>query len=120
MKNRKTLSEHEGIRFGKPKQTHLELNLVRDIRVNKKGFYRYINRKRRTEGNTGPLLNGIRGLSRPKDMEKAEVLKVFFILVFTSKTGLQESQVPETSVKVQSRQRTYLLSLWRRIRLRNI
>lgn len=48
MKNRETLSEHEGIRFRKPKQTHLELNLIRDIKANKKDFYRYINSKRRT------------------------------------------------------------------------
>ena len=84
MKNRETLSEHEGIRSGKPKHTHLELNLVRDIKANKKGFYRYISSKRRTKGNTGPRLNGIRGLMT-EDMGKAEVLKVFFILVFTSK-----------------------------------
>lgn len=47
----------------------------------------------------GPLLNGIRGLMT-KDMEKDEVLKVVFILVFTSKPDLQESYIPETTVKV--------------------
>lgn len=111
MKNIETLPEHEGIRFRK--QVHLEPNLVRDIKTNKKGFYRYISSKGRTKKNTDPMLNGVRGLMT-ENMEKAEVLKVFFILVFTSKTGLQESQVPETSVKVKSKDN--LPSLWRRIR----
>lgn len=52
-----------------------------------------------------------------KDVEKAEILKVFFIFVFTSKSGLQESQVPEITVKAQSKDD--LPSLWRRTRLGN-
>ena len=117
MKNRETPSEHEGIRFGKLKQTHLELNAVRDIKINKEGFYRYISSKRRTKRNTVPLPSGIRYLTT-KVMEKAEVLKVFLILAFTSNTGLQESQVFEISLKVQSEDD--LPSLWRRVRLANI
>lgn len=39
-----------------------------------------------------------------KDMQKAEVLNAFFSLVFTVKTGFQESQVPVTSGKVQSKE----------------
>lgn len=57
MKNRETLSEHDGIRFGKPKQTCLELSLVKDIKTNKKGFSGYIISKRRAKGNIGPLQN---------------------------------------------------------------
>ena len=39
-----------------------------------------------------------------QDMEKAEVLNAFFTSVFTSKTGLQESQAPETSGKGWSKE----------------
>lgn len=108
-----TLTEHERIRFRKQRQAHLELNLVRDIKTNNKGFYWCISSKGRTKRNLGPTLNRIRGLMT-EDLEKSEVLKVFFILVFTSKTDLLESQVPETSVKVKSKDN--LPSLWRRIR----
>lgn len=48
-------------------KAHLALNLARDIKGNKNGFYRYIGDKRKTRGNVGLLLNGA------EDMEKAEV-----------------------------------------------
>lgn len=38
-----------------------------------------------------------------KDIEKAKVFDAFFASFFTGKTNLQESQVPETSVNVQSK-----------------
>ena len=37
-----------------------------------------------------------------KDVEKVKVLNVFFMLVFTGKICLQETQAPETSGKVRS------------------
>lgn len=37
-----------------------------------------------------------------KDVEKVKVLNVFFMLVFTGKVCLQETQDPETSGKVWS------------------
>lgn len=40
-------------------------------------------------------LNGA-GTLVAKDRQKTEVLIVFFALIFTGKTGLQESQTPET------------------------
>jgi len=36
------------------------LNLARDMYSNKKGFYKYVNSKRKTMENVGPLLNGAR------------------------------------------------------------
>lgn len=43
-----------------------------------------------------PLLNGARDLVK-NDKEVAEVFKTFFTSVFTSKTGLWQSQAPETT-----------------------
>lgn len=36
----------------------MEVNLARDVKGNKKGFYKYINSKRKTRENLGLLLNG--------------------------------------------------------------
>lgn len=44
-----------------------------------------------------------------EDTEKAKVLNVFFTMVFTGKTGLQESHVPVTKGKVQSKETLLLL-----------
>jgi len=38
-------------------KAHLELNLARDVKNNKKGFFNYINSKRKARDNVGPLLN---------------------------------------------------------------
>lgn len=46
----------------------LEFNLVRDVRGNKKGFYRYINSKRKVRGYVGPLLNGAGELVTEKSL----------------------------------------------------
>ncbi|GAB0181454.1 hypothetical protein GRJ2_000610700 [Grus japonensis] len=60
----------------------IELNLVRDIKGNKKSFYRYISDKRKTRENVGPLWNDTGSLVI-RDMEKAEILNDFFASVFT-------------------------------------
>lgn len=39
-----------------------------------------------------------------QDMEKAEVLNIFFISVFTSKTNLPESHIPDTKEKGRSKE----------------
>ncbi|KAJ7427303.1 hypothetical protein WISP_08354 [Willisornis vidua] len=55
-----------------------ELNLSRDIKGNKKSFYRYISDKR-------GLLWKEMGDLVTQDMEKAEVLNDVFVLLFTGK-----------------------------------
>ncbi|KAK4814215.1 hypothetical protein QYF61_012554 [Mycteria americana] len=78
---------------GKAK-AHLELKLARDVKGNKKGFCKCISRE-----DVDQLLNGAVGLVT-EDTEKAKVLSVLFGSVSTSKTSLQQSQVPESSEKI--------------------
>ncbi|GAB0191906.1 mitochondrial enolase superfamily member 1 [Grus japonensis] len=72
----------------------IELNLARDIKGNKKSFYRYVSDKRKTRENVGPLWNDTGDLAT-QDMEKAEVLKDFFASVFTGKCSSHTTQVTE-------------------------
>ncbi|GAB0208353.1 mitochondrial enolase superfamily member 1 [Grus japonensis] len=78
----------------KAKALMIELNLARDVKDNKKGFYRYVRDKRRTRENVGPLQNETGDLVT-QDMEKAEVLNDFFASVFTSKCSSHTAQVTE-------------------------
>lgn len=73
------------------KAHHLELIIARNVKGNKKIFYMFISRKRKTWGNVGLLLIG-EGDLVTRDTEKAEVLNTFFTAVFTVKTSLQELQ----------------------------
>ncbi|GAB0208674.1 hypothetical protein GRJ2_003333100 [Grus japonensis] len=84
-------------------KAYQELNLERDVKGNKKDFSKYIGDKRKARENVGPLLNEAGDLVT-QDMEKAEVLNTVFASVFTSKTSLQESQVPETRQKDWSKE----------------
>jgi len=61
-----------------------------------KGFYRDISSKRTPRENASPLMNG-EGDLLMNEMKKAEALNVFFTLVFSGRTCLQESQAPEAS-----------------------
>ncbi|GAB0178660.1 hypothetical protein GRJ2_000331300 [Grus japonensis] len=72
----------------------IELNLARDVKGNKKSFYRYVSEKRRTRENVGPLQNETGDLVT-QDMEKAEVLNDFFASVFTGKCLRHTAQVAE-------------------------
>jgi len=70
---------------------HLELNLARDVKDNKKVFFRYISSKRKIRENVGMLLNKVGALVM-EDTEKAELLNACFASVFTAKAGPQASQ----------------------------
>jgi len=75
-------------------KVHLELNLARDVKGNKKSFFKYISSKRKTRDNAGLLLNEV-GVLVTEDAEKAELLNAFFASAFSAKAGPQESQAPE-------------------------
>ncbi|XP_067173621.1 olfactory receptor 14C36-like [Apteryx mantelli] len=73
----------------------VELNLLGDVKGNKKGFCRYISSKEKTREYVSLVLNGA-GDMVTKDVEKAKVYSAFFASDFPDKTCLQESQAPET------------------------
>jgi len=79
-------------------KVHLELNLARGIKDNKKGFFNYISSKWKTRDNVGPLLNEVSVLVT-EDAERAELLNAFFASVFSTKAGPQESQALEVREK---------------------
>ncbi|GAB0176260.1 mitochondrial enolase superfamily member 1 [Grus japonensis] len=72
----------------------IEISLARDVKGNKKSFYRYVSDKRRMRENVGPLQNETDDLVT-QDMEKAEVLNDFFASVFTGKSLSHTAQVTE-------------------------
>ncbi len=76
-------------------KAQMELNLVRDATDNKKGFYRYIGRRRQAKESVLPPMkgNGVMKSNRDlasSDIEKGEVLKECFASVFM---GGQASRV---------------------------
>ncbi|GAB0188244.1 mitochondrial enolase superfamily member 1 [Grus japonensis] len=72
----------------------IEFNLARDVKGNKKSFYRYISDERKTRENVGPLWKEMGDLVT-QDMEKAEVLNDIFASIFTSKGSSHTTQVTE-------------------------
>ncbi|GAB0176369.1 mitochondrial enolase superfamily member 1 [Grus japonensis] len=83
-------------------KVHLELNLARDVKDNKKGFFKYISSKRKTRENVGLLLNEV-GALVTEDTEKAELLNVTFASVFIAKASPQESQTLEVQAMLPAR-----------------
>jgi len=69
-------------------KVHLELNLERDVKDNKKGFLKYISSKWMIRKNVGLLLKKVSALVL-EDTEKAELLNAFFTSVLTAKAGPQ-------------------------------
>ncbi|GAB0209109.1 mitochondrial enolase superfamily member 1 [Grus japonensis] len=80
-------------------KAHLELNVARDVKDKKKGFFKYISSKRTTRENVGLLLNEVGALVM-EDTEKAELLNATFASLFTAKVGPQETQTLEVGQKV--------------------
>ena len=77
----------------------LELNLAKEVYDNKKEFFlKYVNSKRKTRENVGPLLNEV-GALVTRNAEKTEILNAFLASVFNAKTSPQESQ----TLKVRER-----------------
>ncbi|GAB0195609.1 mitochondrial enolase superfamily member 1 [Grus japonensis] len=72
----------------------IEISLARDVKDNKKSFYRYVSDKRRMRENVGPLRNETGDLVT-QDMEKAEVLNDFFASVLTGRCLSHTAQVTE-------------------------
>ncbi|GAB0185845.1 mitochondrial enolase superfamily member 1 [Grus japonensis] len=75
-------------------KTLIEISLARDVKDNKKTFYRYVSDKRRTRENVGPLRNEM-GELVTQDTEKAEVPNDFFASVFTGKCLSHTARVTE-------------------------
>ncbi|GAB0186348.1 mitochondrial enolase superfamily member 1 [Grus japonensis] len=72
----------------------IEIILARDVKDNKKSFYRYVSEKRRMRENGGPLWNET-GDRVTQDMEKAEVVNDSFASVLTGECLSYTAQVTE-------------------------
>ncbi|XP_074790632.1 lysine-specific histone demethylase 1A isoform X3 [Natator depressus] len=77
-------------------KSHLELQLARDVKSNKKGFFRYVNNKKKVKESVGPLLNEGGNLVT-EDVEKANVLNAFFASVSTNKVSPQSTAPGSTA-----------------------
>ncbi|CAM4686112.1 unnamed protein product [Lepidochelys kempii] len=77
-------------------KSHLELQLARDVKSNKKGFFRYVSNKKKVKESVGPLLNEGGNLVT-EDVEKANVLHAFFASVFTNKVSSQTTALGSTA-----------------------
>lgn len=92
----------DGVRKG---ETHLLLNLLRDIKGNENGFCMHIRNKKKTRENASPLLNGIEH-QVTRGMEKAKGLNAFPSILTSN---ICQIIVPEATGKVQSKE--YLASV---------
>ena len=75
-------------------KAHLELNLARDVKDYRKGFFKYTSSNRMTRENVGPLLKEVSALVT-EDTEKEELLNIYFASVFSAKAGPQDCQSME-------------------------
>ncbi|CAM5165400.1 unnamed protein product [Natator depressus] len=79
----------------KPK-SHLEVQLARDVKSNRKGFFRYVSNKKKVKESVGSLLNEGGNLVT-EDVEKANVLSAFFASVFMNKVSSQTTALGSTA-----------------------
>ncbi|CAM4580634.1 unnamed protein product [Caretta caretta] len=77
-------------------KSHLELQLARDVKSNKKGFFRYVSNKKKVKESVDPLLNEGGNLVT-EDVEKANVLNAFFASVLTNKVSSQTTALGSTA-----------------------
>ncbi|GAB0181631.1 mitochondrial enolase superfamily member 1 [Grus japonensis] len=75
-------------------KAQLELKLASTVGDNKKGFFKYVNNKRRTRENIGSLLNENGHLTN-RDIDKAEMFNAFFASVFNTDDRLWDPSCPE-------------------------
>lgn len=71
-------------------KAHVQLNLGRDVKINKKGFYSCTNSKKKTRENVDLLLNGARNLVIWA--REVKVLNAFFALLFTGRISFHETE----------------------------
>ncbi|CAM4696941.1 unnamed protein product [Caretta caretta] len=77
-------------------KSYLELQLARDVKSNKKGFFRYVGNKKKAKESVGPLLNEGGNLVT-EDVEKDNVLNAFFASIFTNKDSSQTAALGITT-----------------------
>ncbi|CAM4584956.1 unnamed protein product [Lepidochelys kempii] len=77
-------------------KSHLELQLARDVKSNKKDFFSYVSNKKKVKESLGPLLNEGGNLVT-EDVEKANVLNAFFASNFTKKVSSQTAALGNTA-----------------------
>ena len=85
----------DGIRKAK---MQVELNLTRDVKNNKKCFYRYIGQKRWAKESV-PCMRNEKAKLASTDMGKAEILSEFIASVFIGHQASHVSWVPELLYK---------------------
>lgn len=70
------------------------MKLVRNVKNNKRGFFRYSSQKRKAEEIVPPLINK-KGIQARKDIEKAEEFSKFFASAFIGSQTFCISHIPE-------------------------
>jgi len=75
-------------------KTQMELNLVRDVKNNKMGFFSYTGQNRQAKENVLPLIYE-KGELAPSDIEKAEVFNEFLASILTASQASDASHVSE-------------------------
>lgn len=72
-------------------KAHLEFNLAKEVKDNKKSFFACVSSKNKTMENVGLLLSEVAAVVTG-DAEEAEIQNAFLASVITTKTASRESQ----------------------------